>query len=41
MTQLEEKFDGHIILYCKGHYNLKDIDIYYITESKAKQFNLI
>lgn len=26
MIQLEEKFDGHIILYCKGHYNLKDVD---------------
>lgn len=26
MIQLEEKFDGHIILYCKGHYNLKNVD---------------
>lgn len=26
MIQLEEKFDGHIILYCKNHYNLKDVD---------------
>ena len=26
MIQLEEKFDGHIILYCKGYYNLKDVD---------------
>lgn len=26
MITLEEKFDGHIILYCKGHYNLKDVD---------------
>jgi hypothetical protein len=26
MIQLEEKFDGHIILYCKGHYNQKDVD---------------
>jgi len=26
MIQLEEKFDGHIILYCKGWYNIKDID---------------
>jgi hypothetical protein len=26
MVQLEEKIDGHIILYCKGHYNLKDVD---------------
>jgi hypothetical protein len=26
MIILEEKFDGHIILYCKGHYNLKDVD---------------
>jgi len=26
MIQLEEKFDGHIILYCKGHYNLNNVD---------------
>lgn len=26
MIQLEEKFDGHIILYCKGHYDLRDVD---------------
>lgn len=26
MITLEEKFDGHIILYCKGHYNLNDVD---------------
>lgn len=26
MIQLEERFDGHIILYCKSHYNLKDVD---------------
>lgn len=26
MIQLEETFDGHIILYCKGHYNLKEVD---------------
>ena len=26
MIVLEEKFDGHIILYCKGHYNLKNVD---------------
>ena len=26
MIQLEEKFDGHIILYCKGYYNQKDVD---------------
>ena len=26
MIQLEEKFDGHIILYCKNHYNLKNVD---------------
>lgn len=26
MIILEEKFDGHIILYCKGHYNLNDVD---------------
>jgi hypothetical protein len=25
MITLEEKFDGHIILYCKGHYNLNDV----------------
>lgn len=23
MIQLEEKFDGHIILYCKSYYNIK------------------
>ncbi len=21
-----EKFEGHIVLYCKGHYNVKDVD---------------
>jgi hypothetical protein len=26
MITLEEKFDGHIILYCKNHYNLKNVD---------------
>jgi len=26
MIQLEEKFDGHIILYCKGWYNLNNVD---------------
>ena len=26
MIQLEEKFDGHIILYCKSHYSVKDVD---------------
>lgn len=26
MIHLEEKFDGHIILYCKGHYTVKDVD---------------
>ena len=26
MIQLEEKFDGHIILYCKSHYQVKDVD---------------
>lgn len=26
MIHLEEKFDGHIILYCKGHYSVKDVD---------------
>jgi hypothetical protein len=26
MIQLEEKFEGHIILYCKGHYFQKEVD---------------
>lgn len=26
MITLEEKFDGHIILYCKNHYNLPNVD---------------
>lgn len=26
MITLEEKFDGHIILYCKGHYSIKEVD---------------
>jgi len=26
MIVLDEKFDGHIILYCKGHYNLESVD---------------
>jgi len=26
MIKLEENFDGHIILYCKGHYTAKDVD---------------
>ena len=26
MIQLEEKFDGHIILYCKGWYNVSNVD---------------
>lgn len=26
MITIEEKFDGHIILYCKSHYNVKDVD---------------
>ena len=26
MITLEETFDGHIILYCKSHYNLKNVD---------------
>jgi hypothetical protein len=26
MIQLEENFDGHIILYCKSHYSIKNVD---------------
>ena len=26
MIHLDEVFDGHIILYCKSHYNIPDVD---------------
>lgn len=28
MIQLEENFDGHIILFLKNHYKVKDIDLF-------------